>query len=111
MKNAINWILKETEAANIRWKRLKVAPRVTLKKNTLGTTYEATCAKEADKLFKKAYVGLHGAKEIVCLVVIDIKGRWHFIDANGGKVGQIIEEIFSNFFEPRCYVYKKHKTA
>jgi len=111
MKDAINWILKETDATEIQWKRHEKGPRVTLKENILGVTYEATCAKEAEKLFRKAYVGLRGTKEVICLVIIDIKGHWHFIGATSGKVGQRIEEIFSSFFERRCYVNKQHKSA
>ena len=112
MIEAINWILSTTEATKVQWRRFNVGPTVTLKENILGVTYQAKFAKEANKLFKKAYVGLRGESEVICLVIIDLAGQWHFIDAtNRGKIGRLIQETFSGFFDQRCYVNKKHKSV
>ena len=111
MKDAIDWILRETEATNVQWKRLKVAPKVASDDNALGATYEAKCAKEANQLFKKAYVGLRGQKEIISLVIMDLEGKWHFVDVDEREVGQQIEETFSSFFDKRCFVNIKNKSV
>ncbi len=111
MQNAINWILERTEATEIQWKRFEVGPKVDFEVNTLGVTFQAKCPKEGKKFFKNAYVGLRGKQEIICLVVVDLKGKWHFIDASDrGAIRQQIKSIFSGFFNQRCYINKKHKT-
>lgn len=112
MTDAINWILTKTEATEVQWRRFNVGPTINLKENILGVTYQAKCAKESSKFFKKAYVGLRGQREVICLVIIDLKGQWHFIDATSrGKTCQLIQQTFSGFFDQRCYVNKKHKSV
>ncbi len=113
--DAVNWILKETEANcefginQIMWHLCKKEQEALLKKHDLGVTSKAKCASVASSLFKEAYVGLHGTKEIICLVVVDTKGKWHFIDANNKEIGQKIEELFSSFFDKKHYKNKENK--
>ncbi len=111
MDEVINFVLEQTEACAIKWKRLMKAPKVTPKENVLSCVHLATGVKGASHFFLNSYIALRGQKKVICLVIVDMKGEWHFFDATKGEVGQKIEETFSCFFTKRdtCHVSKKSR--